>query len=117
MRILYVEDNPDDATLVSRYIATTGHDLVIVSNIADAWLVLNEPVDLIMVDILLANKRAGYTFARELRAQSFIQPLVAITALGVAQEITAGWEAGFNEILTKPFQITELAMIIKRYEQ
>ena len=40
MNILYIEDNADDAKLVARFIDTTGHHLVTVENLEEAYAVL-----------------------------------------------------------------------------
>lgn len=117
MNILYIEDNLNDAHLVQRYVETTPHQLLLVSTLQDAWMALNDnSFELIMVDILLANDRSGYDFAYQMREQHYTQPLIAVTALNTPQDIAATRRAGFDGILEKPFQITELAKVIQRYE-
>ena len=115
MRILYLEDDSGDANLVKRYLQTTPHDLLIAATVREAWASLTEPIDLILVDILLANSRDGYSFAREVRERNITQPLIAVTALNMPQEIEAARDAGFDDVLAKPFEITELSKIIQRY--
>src|SRR5258708_32461299 len=117
MNILYVEDDSNDATLVSRYIQTTDHQLQIVSHVQDAWAVLEtSPVDLILVDVLLANKRDGNKFASEVRATIPDLAVVPLTGLNTQEDINASKQAGFDIFLSKPFQITELSKIIQHYE-
>src|SRR5258708_376975 len=115
MRILYLEDDRGDANLVKRYLQTTPHDLLIAATIKEAWAALDEPIDLILVDIMLANSRDGYDFAREVRDRNITQPLIAVTALNMPQELDAARDAGFDDILAKPFEILELVKIIQRY--
>jgi two-component system, OmpR family, response regulator len=115
MRILYIEDNPNDANLVDRYMRTTQHDLTVVPNLDDAWTALGEGYDLIMVDVILSGERAGFDFARQLRSQQYPYPLIAVTALSTPQDETLCYRAGFDYLLKKPFKITELAEIIDRY--
>jgi DNA-binding response OmpR family regulator len=115
MRILYLEDNPNDANLVRRYIETTPHHLTTVSSIESAWLALNDPVDLIMVDIVLSNQRVGYSFVRELRNRHLTQSLIAVTALSTPHDIATSREVGFDYILTKPFQVSDLAKTILKF--
>ena len=74
MRILYIEDEPADAQLVERYVKLTPHQLVLVNNIDDAQAALAIPPDLILVDVLLAGSRSGFTFVKELRRQGYAQP-------------------------------------------
>src|SRR5215470_2687107 len=99
MNILYIEDDPNDATLVDRYVRTTPHNLYIAPTVQDAWLTLQqEPMDLIMVDIVLSNARLGYTFAQQLRLRKFQQPLIAVTALGTPEDMAACRRAGFDQV-------------------
>jgi CheY-like chemotaxis protein len=115
MRILYVEDNANDATLVRRYIETTPHELVIATNLSEAQAVLDPSIDLIMVDIMIGNQRGGYDFARDLRTQGYQQPLIAITALSTPQDLAQCEAAGFGPVLSKPFPITALANVISAH--
>jgi two-component system, OmpR family, response regulator len=115
MRILYIEDNADDANLVHRYVRTTPHELVIVDTLEDAYTALSEPVDLVLVDVLLHQQRSGYTLARALRDKGLNHPIVAVTALTTPSDIEAARRAGFDEVLTKPYPIHELAEMIHRY--
>lgn len=115
MRILYIEDNPDDANLVNRYVRTTPHEIIIVDNVEAAYTVLRQPIDLVLVDVLLNRQRAGYDVARVLRENEYECPIIAVTALTTPIDMDAARNAGFDEVLPKPFQITDLAAVIRRY--
>jgi CheY-like chemotaxis protein len=115
MRILYLEDNPNDATLMARYINTTPHELVVVSTLEDAYAVVNQGFDLILVDLLLGDERQGYTFAQALRQHLYQQPMVAVTALRTAEDEALCAQLGFDYVLPKPFTITTLASLISAY--
>jgi CheY-like chemotaxis protein len=108
---LYIEDNPNDARLVQRYIETTTHDLTIVQTFeaASELVPSSHTFDLILVDILIDNKRTGYELAQTLRKEGYTRPIVAVTALTSKQDQAACAQAGFAAILTKPFTITSLA--------
>lgn len=115
MRVVYIEDNPNDAQLVARYLKTTPHQLVVAANLHEARAAMDNPVDLLLVDVLLDNTRGGFDFALQLRQQGFNRPMIAVTALTTPQDIADCADVGFNAVLTKPFQITELADLIHRY--
>jgi len=118
VRILYIEDEPTDAQLVDRYVQSTAHDLVIVNNTQAARAALeldeNKP-DLLMVDVLIGHSREGFTFVRELRAQGYEQPIVAVTGLTTPYDLEQCKQSGFNEVLGKPYTIQQLAAMIERH--
>jgi CheY-like chemotaxis protein len=98
MRILYIEDNPNDAKLVQRYVETTPHELVVVPTLEETYEALSGPsaFDLILVDILLNNRRVGYELPRQLREQGYQQQMIAVTALNAPQDRAACAQAGFS---------------------
>ena len=115
MNILYLEDEPQDAELVALYTRSATHNLKVASNIEEAQAALADAPDLILVDVILGNTRDGYKFTQEIRQQGFTQPVVAITALATAKDMEDCRQAGFDQVLTKPFTIIQLAEIISRY--
>lgn len=115
MFILYLEDEPNDAALVRRYIATTRHSLEIAANVREARTILAREPDLILVDVLLGQSTEGYDFVRELRAQGHTQPVVAVTSFMLERDIARCYEAGCDDVLNKPYVITQLAEMISRY--
>ncbi|MEP7285885.1 MAG: response regulator [Chloroflexota bacterium] len=117
MRILYIEDNPNDAKLVQRYVETTPHDLVIAPTLEDTYEYLSdsEAFGFVMVDILINNQRAGYELPQLLREQGYTGQVIAVTALNSPQDKVACAEAGFAAILTKPFLMTALADILTQF--
>ncbi len=117
MRILYIEDNADDALLVNRYVRTTPHELIIVETMDAARSMLETKVDLFLVDLMLNQQRTGLEIARALRQSHPNIPVVAVTALTTANDLAQARAAGFHEILVKPFQIGDLADLIQRYTQ
>lgn len=116
MYILYVEDNPDDAKLVERFIGTTGHQLLTVEDLAQAAEALaTTEVGMVLLDIVLNKRASGYQFATDLRARDFKQPIVAITALNTPKSRAACEEAGIDYFLAKPYSIMELAEVIELF--
>lgn len=115
MKILYIEDNPADANLVSRYVRTTPHELVIVDNVDAAYSALDQQIDLVLIDLLINHQRSGYEVARVLRENEFNCPIVAVTALTTPNDLAAARQVGFDDVLPKPFQIRDLAAVIDRY--
>jgi DNA-binding response OmpR family regulator len=115
MRILYVEDEPSDAQLVERYVQLTAHQLVVASNVQDAQAAMKDTPDLLLVDVLLGDTRAGYGLVREWRRQGYARPIIAVTALATPYDIDQCYEAGFDEVLAKPYAINQLVDILDKY--
>ncbi len=115
MRILYIEDEPNDAQLVALYLNTTSHHLTIVDNIQEARGKFADQPDLILVDLLIGHARDGYKLAQEFRAQGYKKPLVAVTALSTPKDVQDCRSAGFDFVLHKPFGIEQLADVIEKY--
>jgi len=110
--ILYIEDNPDNMTLVKRAIEAIGHKFVGVPNGLDGLEKAAEiSPDLILLDINLPDID-GYEIARRLRASGIAQllyvPIIAITANALKGDAEKALEAGCDVYMSKPINIREL---------
>jgi DNA-binding response OmpR family regulator len=115
VKILYLEDNRQEAALVKRYVQTTSHDVLLATTLDEARAaVANEP-ELVMVDLVLGNTRDGYTFIRELRDQGYDQAIVVVTGLTAPGDLQQCHAVGANDVLVKPFTINQLADVIYQY--
>jgi CheY-like chemotaxis protein len=115
MRILYIEDEPSDAVMVERYAKKMQHDLILVNNIDAAAQAMVSAPDLVLVDVLIERDRVGYQFVERLRAEGYQLPVIAVTGLALPEDVKRCFEAGFNEVLTKPYAITQLAELLSKY--
>jgi CheY-like chemotaxis protein len=115
MRILYIEDEPADAQLVERYATLTKHDLIVANNLQAAQTAMETPPDLILVDVMINDSREGYKFVEDLRAQGYEQPMIAVTGLALPHDIQQCYRAGFTEVLTKPYELKQLANLLNKY--
>jgi two-component system cell cycle response regulator DivK len=110
--ILYIEDNPDNLTLVKRAIEAIGHCFIGVSNGVDGLKKADEiNPDLILLDINLPDID-GYEIARRLRASGnqhlLYVPIIAITANALKGDAEKALEAGCDVYMSKPINIREL---------
>ena len=115
MKILYLEDNRQEAALVSRYMQTTPHAFVLASTLDEAREATVSSPELIMVDLVLGHTRDGYKFIRELRAQGYEQPIIAVTGLTAPKDLQECRQIGADDVLVKPFTINQLADVIHQY--
>src|SRR5262245_13710120 len=109
-RILVVEDDPDIATLIARYLEKAGHTVEHVSTGPAVMPRLREtPADLVILDLMLPGLD-GLHVCRAMRAESITAsiPLIMLTARGEESDRIAGLELGADDYVTKPFSPKEL---------
>jgi adenylate cyclase len=109
VKILAVDDVPQNLKLLEAVLVPNGFDVVTAANGEEALLkVLKEKPDLVLLDIMLPGID-GYEVCRRLRADpktSFL-PVVMITASGLPEKVKA-IEAGADDFVPKPFDQPEL---------
>lgn len=75
---------------------------------------LEEPPDLILLDIMLPEKD-GLAICRELRQNQVTTPIIMLTAKGAEIDKVVGFEIGADDYITKPFSVRELLARIKAH--
>jgi len=110
--VLYIEDNPDNTTLVRRALESRGYKLLSSPNgIKGVDMAEAEEVALILLDINLPDID-GYEVARRLRASSKTElatvPIIAVTANALKGDAEKALEAGCDVYMSKPINIREL---------
>jgi two-component system response regulator MprA len=75
-------------------------------------LALAERPELVLVDVGLPD-RDGVSVTRELREKGFRSPILMLTARGSVSDKVSGLEAGADDYLPKPFDLTELIARVK----
>jgi two-component system, OmpR family, phosphate regulon response regulator PhoB len=107
--ILVVEDEGPIATLVGDHLRRAGHRVVIAHD-GDEALARHgaEPADLVVLDVMLP-RRSGLEVCEAIRRSPGPQPVVLmLTARGGEQDAVAGFEAGADDYVRKPFGVAEL---------
>lgn len=110
--ILYIEDNPDNTTLVRRALEARGYKLINANNgIKGVSMAEAEEVSLILLDINLPDID-GYEVARRLRASGKRElttvPIIAVTANALKGDAQRALDAGCDVYMSKPINIREL---------
>lgn len=110
--ILYVEDNPDNTTLVRRALEARGYQVLdATTGTRGVSLAETEDVQLILLDINLPDID-GYEVARRLRSSSkrplTSVPIIAITANALKGDAQKALDAGCDVYMSKPINIREL---------
>ena len=116
--ILYIEDNPANLKLVERIVQRQPDFSLISATTAEEGLNLARTCqpDLILLDINLPDMN-GYTVLHKLKTQAAPNnaPVIALTASAMHSEVRRGKDAGFDDYLTKPINISELTNTFKKY--
>jgi two-component system, OmpR family, alkaline phosphatase synthesis response regulator PhoP len=68
--------------------------------------------DALVLDVMLPGK-SGFAVAAELRAAQRFIPILMLTARGRPEDVLQGFEAGADDYLAKPFDLTVLLARIK----
>ena len=110
MRVLVVEDDerlgPEIASLLRR--ADYAVDLASAGEEA-GFLGQTEPYDAIVLDLGLPD-HDGLSVLAELRAKGVLTPILVLTARDRFADLVAGFRAGADDYLKKPFQTDELTV-------
>ena len=110
--ILYIEDNPDNTTLVRRALEARGYKLLHApTGVKGVLLAEAEEVSLILLDINLPDID-GYEVAKRLRSSNKREltsvPIIAVTANALKGDAQKALEAGCDVYMSKPINIREL---------
>ena len=109
MRILLVEDDKDIGPAVREQIVADGHLADWVRDLADAEACTRTmDYDLILLDLLLPDGH-GIPFLRGLRARGKATPVIILTAMDRISDRIEGLNAGADDYLVKPFDLSELS--------
>lgn len=113
--LLVVEDEPHIASGLRFNLQADGHEVEVASTgeAALAFIAENsERVECVILDVMLPGKD-GFTVAAEIRARGLITPILMLTALGRASDILKGFDAGADDYVPKPFDLTILGARVR----
>jgi len=112
--VLLVDDEPDIELITGEALRDAGHHVTTVKDGAEALeLVRVRAFDLMICDIRLP-KLDGLTLFRQTRQQSPETTVILMTAFAAVQDAVAAVKEGAHDYLTKPFEIDEITLRVKR---
>lgn len=114
-RVLVVEDEQHLAEGLRFNLQAEGYDTEIVDNgEAAVHMLMSSPdaYDLLVLDVMLPGKD-GFQVIHELREARQFVPTLMLTARGRPEDVLRGFEAGADDYLPKPFELTILLARIK----
>ena len=119
MRILLIEDDETLGDAIRDQAVADGHAVDWVTLLADAEAGVEAVAyDLVLLDLMLPDGR-GLDFLRARRAAGDKTPVIILTARDQISERIEGLNAGGDDYLVKPFDLSELsariAAVARRY--
>ena len=113
-RILYIEDETALANIVSESLSSRGFQIDHFTDGTAARHVLAkaEAYDLALLDVMLPWED-GLSLGRKLRERYPDLPILFLTAKTQTADVVAGFAAGGNDYLRKPFSLEELIVRIE----
>ncbi|WP_413558222.1 MHYT domain-containing protein [Bdellovibrio sp. HCB209] len=112
LRVLLVEDMPDNELLIRTYLQSSGFETETAGNGIEAIEKAESfNPDLILMDIQMPLLD-GLEATRRLRNKNFTKPIIALTAHAMDQEIEKSYKAGCNNHLSKPIRRQALLVAI-----
>jgi signal transduction histidine kinase len=123
MRILLVEDNEVNRTLVNRLLVKQGYKVVVAGNGREAVVAVQHAprgaFDLILMDVQMPDMD-GFETTAAIRARELLTggrvPIVAVTAHAMKGDRERCLAAGMDGYLSKPIQLQELRDLLREYE-
>jgi len=104
MRILVAEDDNISRILLTRCLEQQGHQCLLATDGAEAWLLLQDnQFDVVVTDWMMPELD-GIELVKRLRSaeQQHYTYVMLLTALSKKEDFVAGMEAGADDYLTKP---------------
>ncbi|WP_042333457.1 hybrid sensor histidine kinase/response regulator [Desulfosporosinus meridiei] len=109
--LLAVDDDPANLQVIARLFANDPYNVLWATKGRDALdLLKNRPdIDLVLLDAMMP-RMSGYEVCREIRQQFslFELPVILLTVRHSPGDIAAGFKAGANDFIIKPFDSLEV---------
>ena len=116
-RILIVEDQEDNRTILRDVLSTVGYELIEALNGEDGVrLAQSERPDLILMDIQLPEMD-GYEATQQIKSIAELKtiPIIAVTSYALSGDEAKARAAGCDGYIAKPFSPRELLAKVRKY--
>lgn len=112
LKILLVEDSPDNQALISIYLNRAGANVEIASDGEQGYkMAVGSNYDLVLMDVQMPIMD-GITTIKKLRQNNYTGTVVALTAHAMKEERLRCLQAGFTDFLSKPVVREDLVNMI-----
>ena len=111
--VLVVDDDLRLRRLLQRYLAENGFRVTTADDAADARSKLRSiHPDIVVLDVMMPGE-SGLDLTEALRRERLDVPILLLTARGAPEDRIAGFEAGADDYLGKPFDPYELVLRLR----
>lgn len=111
LRLLLVDDHADTRGVLSRLLIKCGHEVMTADSAQKALEILDsERFDALISDIGLPET-SGYELVRQAKQRHPLKG-IALSGLGMEEDVRRSLEAGFDHHLTKPINFQELQSLL-----
>lgn len=113
MQILVIEDEPKVASFLKEGLISSGYETdVVFDGEMGKKMILQNNYDVVIMDIIIPYIN-GIELCKQIREVKPMLPILMLTALGTMEDKIAGFDAGADDYLLKPFEFAELLARIK----
>lgn len=113
MKILIVEDEPKVSLFIKNGLEENSYEIDLAFDGLQARkLFSGNKYNLVVLDILIPHEN-GIELCKRFKTEKPDVPILMLTALGTTDDKVAGFEAGADDYLVKPFDFSELLARIK----
>ena len=123
VRLLLVDDEPGLRTAVKAYLEDEGFQVTTANDGEEGWSAAQEMLpDVILSDVMMP-RCDGFALLKRLRADERLggTPVIFLTAKGMTADRIAGFNAGADDYIPKPFDPNELVArvhnVVRRQER
>jgi len=114
-KVLLAEDNKDNQRLISMYLNKIGAEVTIAENGLEAVRLMTEQAfDIVLMDMQMPVMD-GVQATREIRKRNIMQPVIALTANSMQEDIDKCLNAGCNDFISKPIDRVRFYSIISKH--
>ena len=116
-RILIVDDNRLIVNLLRVNLLSSGYSVITATDGFSALrMAISERPDLILLDVMMPEMD-GFEVARQVRNNTLIAhvPIIMLTARGSVDSVVEGLDAGADDYISKPFEMTEVLARVKAH--
>jgi signal transduction histidine kinase/CheY-like chemotaxis protein len=116
IKILLVEDSPDNQVLFKLILSKCGAEVEIASDGYEGVnLALTNDFDVVLMDVQMP-RMDGHEATQSLRKKGYDRPIIALTAHAMKEEHERALKSGFTDFLSKPIQRDTLIEMVSKFK-